>query len=587
MRATILFRPVLAAALVAILVLASATELRARGSSSSSSGSSHSSSGFGHSSSSSSSGRSSSWGSSSSSSHSSSWGSSPSHSSSSGSSGSSSSSGSAGFGSSTSGSSGRSSSWGSSTSTVHAGSSSGSSGGASTSSGPSGSTGSTSSSSWGTSTPRAASAGHYESARLSAADRALAEKAKSAGTQFQSRDDAVREFRASYGRTYTSNFASEPATRPDYIPSTTIVGGRTCNVIYHPAYGGYGYFSDGQWNVYDAMVDAAVADSLMRRHDYYYEPVETYYPVAYSPAAYGAGPAVIVQHGGLSGPSVAFWFCAAVLVVMILIFVLIRRAQARERARDLAYAGVNPIMAGDNQAPRRTAMSPPPAPPRPSGSLDTSQPEFWQALRPGALITLNDELARKDSQAKTGQAEGISYTVKAVRRVEEARGLGQWTMLHLQGSYPEFKDQYLWFVVKVVDDHLGLAVYEAVKDLAAGNRKDFIDRGDLWLFQKPEDAEHVVYNLLRYTMDITRTVEGAEIQYSLKPQGELQGTCVEEPAPSGLTSPLVATMVEYVTAQKCDNPELLVMEVGADDEEGGSITLMEGGPIDAAEVAAI
>ena len=75
-----------------------------------------------------------------------------------------------------------------------------------------------------------------------------------------------------------------------------------------------------------------------------------------------------------------------------------------------------------------------------------------------------------------------------------------------------------------------------------------------------------------------------DIRYVQKPQGELQGTCLEDPVPSGETAPLVATIVEYVTDQECDNPELLVTEIGAADDEGGSITLLEGGPVNLAEV---
>ncbi len=68
-----------------------------------------------------------------------------------------------------------------------------------------------------------------------------------------------------------------PTTRPDYIPETTRVGGRTYDVTYDVSQGGYGYWMGGgpgagRWVMYDPMADTAMTTMLMNRNSYYYGP---------------------------------------------------------------------------------------------------------------------------------------------------------------------------------------------------------------------------------------------------------------------------------------------------------------------------
>jgi hypothetical protein len=375
-------------------------------------------------------------------------------------------------------------------------------------------------------------------------------------------------------------------------------------VVYDPALCEYGYHGSGGWVSYDALDDAAVVDGLMRSHGYYYGPVQTYSAGgnsagegaaggesagSYSTGGYSvpSAPSVFVHQASPGGEGAAMLVGAGVLAAIIVIFVKVIHSQSRapqisQTDPMLSCYGAPPPL------PRPATMAPPPLPPRKTGAEGAFEPAFWQSLRIGAIVTLSDELAMKDALEKTGKAEGVAYVVQGIRRVQEARGLGQWVMLQLQGSRSEFQDQHLWFVAKVVGDKLSLLVYEPVKDLAPGNRKDYIDRGLLWAFQKPDDPDPIVYTRLRYTMDILRDVDAPggriQVRYVQKAQGELQGTCVAEAVVGGATAPLVATVVEYVTDQECDNPELMLVEIGSDGPEGGSITLMEGGPIPMAEV---
>lgn len=106
----------------------------------------------------------------------------------------------------------------------------------------------------------------------SPADKALYEKAKMQGTSFKTRDEAVKDFQTKNAGKYTNKFTSEPATRPSYIPSTTMVGGHSYTVIYNPGMGGYGYYNGATWIMYDAMRDAAMMGMLMNQNHYYYGP---------------------------------------------------------------------------------------------------------------------------------------------------------------------------------------------------------------------------------------------------------------------------------------------------------------------------
>jgi hypothetical protein len=114
-------------------------------------------------------------------------------------------------------------------------------------------------------TTRKSSAG-----KMSSADRSLYNRAKSSGTVFNSRSDAMKSFKGKYGSQYPTKFASKPGKRPDYIPSSTTLKGKQYNVSY--ANGGYGYYAGSVWRPYSPFGDPFMAASLMGMHGYYYGP---------------------------------------------------------------------------------------------------------------------------------------------------------------------------------------------------------------------------------------------------------------------------------------------------------------------------
>ena len=134
---------------------------------------------------------------------------------------------------------------------------------------------------WRSSTSSSAARGSRSQAqtpRRTAADQKLYEKAQASGTAFSSKSAATTAFKSKYGSKYTARFDSRPATRPDYIPQSTLVGGRTYNIQYNRQYGGYGYMGPSRtWIMYDAMADAVMLNSLMSRNYYYYDRPRTVY----------------------------------------------------------------------------------------------------------------------------------------------------------------------------------------------------------------------------------------------------------------------------------------------------------------------
>jgi hypothetical protein len=142
--------------------------------------------------------------------------------------------------------------------------------------------------------------------------RGLYDSAKRNGTLFSSKAEASSAFRSRYAKDYSTRFASEPAARPSYIPSSYSVGGRSVNVVYNAGLGGYGYLHPilGTWILYDALSDAAMMDQAMSSRGYYY-----------------GGAPVYVSHGP-SFLSIAF----AILVAMLVLSAVTRMA-ARRRER--------------------------------------------------------------------------------------------------------------------------------------------------------------------------------------------------------------------------------------------------------------
>ena len=133
------------------------------------------------------------------------------------------------------------------------------------------------------------------------ADKALAKKAKAAGTSFKNKNSALQDFKTKHSSKYTSKYTTKPSKRPDHIPKTTEVSGKRVDITYRNS--GYGYMHNGSWIFYDVMRDAVMLDLLMNRHSYYYP-------------GYGG-----VYRSGMGGLFAGF-IVITIIVVMALIILL-------------------------------------------------------------------------------------------------------------------------------------------------------------------------------------------------------------------------------------------------------------------------
>jgi len=143
------------------------------------------------------------------------------------------------------------------------------------------------------------------------AKRSVYDSARRTGTLFSTKTEAQSAFASRYSSQYGSTFQAEPASRPAWIPSSTLVDGRSVNVAYNPGLGGYGYLhpSLGTWVLYNAMSDAIMMDSLMTHHNYYY------------------GAPVYLSHGQ-SWINFALFLLAA-MVVLVAVMRAVRRSRWR------------------------------------------------------------------------------------------------------------------------------------------------------------------------------------------------------------------------------------------------------------------
>jgi hypothetical protein len=352
----------------------------------------------------------------------------------------------------------------------------------------------------------------------------------------------VKDFQQKHASDYKSSFPREPSTRPDYIPRTTTVGGNNYTVIYDSGHGGYGYYMGNRWTPYNALADAVVLDSLMNRHNYAYGPGYGY--------GYGGGGYYRQSSGG--GVFVGLLF---IIILVIAAVVVVKYLNSKKAVAIDPYG--NAVASA-----KMGAMSPPPLRDLKKSPMDKSKPEDWMAVRPGSVVTVSDAQGIADSMKRGLGVRGIDYTVERIGKLRQVNDLSTHLLFTLKDEA-----QMTYLLVKIVDDLIDLGLYFEPDGLAPGTRQELVDRGALWLFQEPSNPQNFDPAELRYTTSIRQTLPKAgggqeEVLYEIKPQGELQCDYTETPPRSGMSGNLLATVVEYRTAQQTENPEFLILEIG-------------------------
>jgi len=204
--------------------------------------------------------------------------------------------------------------------------------------------------------------------------------------------------------------------------------------------------------------------------------------------------------------------------------------------------------------------------------MDVYNKDFWKGINPGSTITLKDKQSIEDSMEKGNGMKGMDYMVKAVYRLKEFNDLVEWHFFLLDDP-----GERIWVMIKIVQQEIDLRVYFEHPQFESGNRRDMIDLGNLWLFMEPDNPEEFQFNDLKFS-DFIEIEEdnGDMLTYRQKGFKEMHCECEIVPEPSEIFDP-IATIVEYKAKGVCENPELLLWELGGkDSSDGGLIRLMLG-----------
>ena len=414
---------------------------------------------------------------------------------------------------------------------------------------------SSSGSSWGN-TSSSSAWGSSNSSRpgapASAADSALSTKVNRAGNT-TSRSAAIDQ---SQPRTY----ATEPATRPADIPmGQTLPNGSYAPIYYDSAHQGYGFWNAaGQWMMWSAIMNSG-------GHNNYY------YGSGYGPGYGGYGPGYgPYQNHSIWPTLIGLLILGGIVVAAIYIYRQHRNEIASSWDRN---PEPDPFASSSNSPRPMTSSSNTPPPVRRPASLAP-----WLHFPPGSFITLSDSQSLEDSQKRGEGFQGIRFAVESTLVADDTEGFASWVMLQLNDNH-----QRLLLVVKAVDNALDHRIYYANEDFRPARREEVVRRGDTWLFEAPEDENNFEPADLRYAAEIVQTLGDRAITYVRKDQGERHANATETPNPLGLTQQ-IATVVEYSTSDATDNPELLVLEIGAASRRTGEITLYLGCPIRETEI---
>jgi hypothetical protein len=213
-----------------------------------------------------------------------------------------------------------------------------------------------------------------------------------------------------------------------------------------------------------------------------------------------------------------------------------------------------------------------------AGAGKASALDPWLQLEPGSFVTLSDAQAIADSQERGEGVRGIDYAVEQVGVARDFDNAATWVFAYLYDGH-----QKLVLMVKGDDSYIEHRVYYASEDFRPAKRENVLRRGDQWLFEAPEDGGQVRPAHLRYAAEIPYAVDGQEVVYVRKDQGERHCEYQEKPSVSGFDS-LVATIVEYSTADATENPELLILEIATAKNKTGEVTLYAGAPVRTSEV---
>lgn len=188
------------------------------------------------------------------------------------------------------------------------------------------------------------------------------------------------------------------------------------------------------------------------------------------------------------------------------------------------------------------------------------RPETWRRVKPGDNIILSDEASILQRMEEGKGPTPESYSVAFIIAVRNK--LVEWRLLCIN------EEAGLYLVAKMVDKALDLYVLSEVEDFPPATRGEMLTDGRAELFfQSPDDEGQkdengaIKLETLVYMKDFEHTIDGVEVTYLQKPQGELTGEMTFNPVRSGVAD-WFATVVEYVADGRAGDGELMLIEAG-------------------------
>jgi len=122
----------------------------------------------------------------------------------------------------------------------------------------------------------------------------------------QGRKQAMTDYRKNRASEVKKSWDKQPDTRPDYIPQSVNVGGRSQTVVFNN--GGYGYYMGGAWTPLDYAMHMVVTDAMLRNHGY---------------GNWHNG-AIVVERHPMSTPGAIAGIVIAVLFLGTIIFIFVK-----------------------------------------------------------------------------------------------------------------------------------------------------------------------------------------------------------------------------------------------------------------------
>ena len=365
-----------------------------------------------------------------------------------------------------------------------------------------------------------------------------------------------------------TQWQTQPSVHPSYVPyGAMLPNGGYASIYYNPMYHNYGFWDSlGHFVLWNSILNGGA------NHYYYYNSGPGY-GGGYGYNSYGNpyGQPVYARSGGSSIMPVLFGLVLiGALIAIGMYFYYKHAAEVAEQYQAHAAYGYG---APAPTPPMNMSVQRPQPVPQRSAIL---QP--WLNFPPGSFITLSDAQSMADSQKRGQGFKGIRYAVESHAVADDTEGFGTWVFLTLNDNV-----QKLLLTIKGVDNAIDYRIYYADETFRPARREEVVRRGDLWLFEPPENENDFDPAELQYTAEITQKTDADELVYVRKDQGERHADYRETPQRSGAAG-LLATIVEYSTASPTDNPELMILEVGAESRRTGEVSMYLGTSISESEI---